>query len=90
MALLSISKQNSSPQPIENENSKSLCKIHSKEVEGYCEDDEVLLCIDCILIGGHKSHNINSINKVYENELTNLPKSVRRVLNLQGLLNTMI
>ena len=41
-----------------------ICLTHKKKVEAFCEDCKCLLCIDCILIEGHKAHNISSIGQV--------------------------
>jgi hypothetical protein len=38
-----------------------LCPTHSKQLEAFCEEEKSLICIDCILMSGHKSHEINSI-----------------------------
>ncbi len=41
-----------------------ICPTHRKKEEAYCEDCYCLLCIDCILIDGHKTHQILSITEV--------------------------
>lgn len=37
------------------------CKTHGKQIEGYCSSDKALLCIDCILSGDHKNHEMTNI-----------------------------
>jgi len=69
MALITVNKTpvniNSSITPI--------CKIHGKKQEAFCQDDKILLCIDCILLDGHKQHEISAITASYNkaNEVLN-------------------
>lgn len=37
------------------------CRSHGKPIEGYCSTDKALLCIDCILSGDHKNHEMTNI-----------------------------
>ncbi|KAL4442810.1 hypothetical protein ABPG74_010699 [Tetrahymena malaccensis] len=39
----------------------AICQKHFKKFEAYCEDDQILLCITCILEDGHRQHSIDSI-----------------------------
>ena len=84
MALLTIY------QPVNDNNQEALCKIHNKKVEAFCGDDRVLLCIDCILIDGHKSHDISPISKAYERELSNLQGKMKSVEEIETSLLTML
>ena len=43
---------------------KILCKIHSKDIEAFCENDKTMLCVSCIIENGHKNHDLSSIEKV--------------------------
>lgn len=45
------------PEPDDTER----CSDHGKNIEGYCIQDKKLLCIDCILSGKHKNHEITNI-----------------------------
>lgn len=45
-----------------------LCKDHGKPIEGYCMNDKVLMCIECILSGEHKNHEICAIAKAAQKE----------------------
>lgn len=45
------------------ESRKEMCKEHNKPIEGFCQQDRVLLCINCILSGEHKNHEILGIQK---------------------------
>lgn len=38
-----------------------VCAAHGKKIEGFCEDDKKLLCISCILLDGHKAHEVSPI-----------------------------
>ena len=44
------------------------CKEHLKPIEGYCMNDKVLMCIECILSGDHKNHEICAIPKASQME----------------------
>eukprot|EP00826_Nyctotherus_ovalis_P015900 TRINITY_DN14560_c0_g2_i3.p1 TRINITY_DN14560_c0_g2~~TRINITY_DN14560_c0_g2_i3.p1 ORF type:complete len:449 (+),score=127.56 TRINITY_DN14560_c0_g2_i3:268-1614(+) len=78
MALLSISptmKPQSKAAKISTKQTIS-CEVHRKEVEAYCMDDLTLLCIDCILVDGHKSHDISPIPQAYDKEKDKLRLNV--------------
>ena len=39
-----------------------MCKIHeNRPIEYYCEDDDMIICSRCVIVGSHKGHNISSI-----------------------------
>jgi len=73
LALLQVQK-NQIVTPIENNNIAQggkndvveLCQIHNKKLEAFCMTDNSLLCIDCILLDGHKSHEIATIGDAAE------------------------
>ena len=62
--------ENNLNQIIFNENvsssnqNKPLCKIHSKDIEAFCETDRTMLCVNCIIENSHKNHDLSSIEKV--------------------------
>ncbi len=60
MALLVMSENVKSSQ---GSPQKSMCETHHKKLEGFCEDDKQLLCINCILLDGHKVHEISPIGQ---------------------------
>ena len=43
---------------------KALCKVHSKDIEAFCETDRTMLCVSCIIENSHKNHDLSSIEKV--------------------------
>ena len=45
-----------------------MCGIHQKKLEAFCEQDKKVLCIDCILSGDHKSHEILSLDRACTKE----------------------
>jgi hypothetical protein len=47
---------------------ETMCSTHQKKIEAYCMQDKIILCIDCILSEGHKTHEINSINNAANSE----------------------
>jgi len=66
-----------------NDSRNAACGLHEKKVEAFCLDDKVLLCIDCILLDGHKAHDITPISKAYEKELSELRQKVKSVENIE-------
>jgi len=38
-----------------------VCLLHQKNLEAFCETENVLICIDCILLGEHKTHEVCAI-----------------------------
>jgi hypothetical protein len=73
-----------------NDSRNTTCELHEKKVEAFCLDDRVLLCIDCILLDGHKAHDIAPIAKAYEKELSELRNKVKRVESIEGNLIVML
>ena len=58
ISLIIMTKTNSQPVPC--------CESHHKKLEGFCENDKRLLCIDCILVDGHKNHKIKPVIEAAE------------------------
>ena len=96
MALLSMSQNPSSAQPpasvkpIVAATREYMCETHKKKVEAFCEDDLVLLCIDCILIDGHKAHDIRPVSQASEKERAGLQEDIDTANNLEESLNLML
>jgi tripartite motif-containing protein 43/48/49/64/77 len=44
---------------------QTMCAVHSKEIEAFCDDDKSMLCVNCIIENTHKNHNFSSIDKVH-------------------------
>ena len=40
-----------------------LCSAHSKELECFCQDCEVLICTVCPVVGPHQSHRVLFVDK---------------------------
>lgn len=40
---------------------EAVCSVHNKKLEAYCEKDNELLCLNCVIGGQHKSHKISSV-----------------------------
>jgi len=53
------------------------CAVHKKIVKAFCMEDLTLLCIDCILLGIHKQHNIESIANAYNKQLEILQHNIQ-------------
>tara|TARA_B110000285_G_C15039935_1_gene571275 strand:+ start:468 stop:812 length:345 start_codon:yes stop_codon:yes gene_type:complete len=63
---LQLASQSSQQTAIEDP--QLICPEHRKAIEGYCENDRLALCINCILSGDHKNHEITSIAKAAKQE----------------------
>lgn len=66
------------------------CPLHNKKLEAFCENDKVLLCIDCILIDGHKFHELYTISESSEKERAKLQDDSDGVTNLKEELSNML
>ncbi len=52
-----------------------LCPEHRKEIEAFCEEDDLLVCIDCILLSSHKGHAIGPIPQSSQKRRTEMAKA---------------
>ncbi|XP_073479462.1 E3 ubiquitin/ISG15 ligase TRIM25-like [Aquarana catesbeiana] len=70
------------------------CSVHKKILEYYCTEDETCICISCCMIGGHKGHEMESLDEasekkketlrnVLQNLLTKREETEERVQSLQ-------
>ncbi|KAM5126136.1 E3 ubiquitin-protein ligase TRIM21-like [Mantella aurantiaca] len=39
------------------------CSVHKKILEYYCTEDDTCICVYCIAIGGHKGHEMESLDE---------------------------
>jgi hypothetical protein len=88
LALITMSNTTVSANPIPTKptiivDSEAKCQAHLKKLEAFCEDDRVLLCIDCILLDGHKNHDISPIPQSSEKERNKLQESYQSACNLE-------
>ncbi|XP_018423261.1 PREDICTED: E3 ubiquitin/ISG15 ligase TRIM25-like [Nanorana parkeri] len=52
------------------------CSVHKKILEYYCTEDSACICVSCCLIGGHKGHQMESLDEASEMK----KKKLRNVL----------
>ncbi|XP_018430073.1 PREDICTED: E3 ubiquitin/ISG15 ligase TRIM25-like [Nanorana parkeri] len=52
------------------------CSVHKKILEYYCTEDSACICVSCCLIGGHKGHQVESLDEASEKK----KKKLRNVL----------
>ncbi len=64
-----------------------LCPLHKKKLEAFCQDDRALLCIDCILLDGHKSHDISPIGQASAKERADLQLEIEVAAKQEETLN---
>ena len=73
-----------------SEEVKGDCPLHQKKVEAYCEEDRTLLCISCILLGGHKTHAIVQLEDAGSKERTRLEKGLATATQIEGKLRMLL
>ncbi|KAM5172075.1 uncharacterized protein ACMZJ9_004929 [Mantella aurantiaca] len=70
------------------------CSVHKKILEYYCTKDHTCVCVSCFVIGGHKGHEMESLDEasgkkketlrnVLQNLVTTREKTEERVRSLQ-------
>ncbi|KAM4698816.1 E3 ubiquitin/ISG15 ligase TRIM25-like [Rhinophrynus dorsalis] len=42
------------------------CPVHKKLLEYYCTQDSVCICVSCCLVGEHRGHQLEKLNKASE------------------------
>ncbi|KAM5125856.1 uncharacterized protein ACMZJ9_021883 [Mantella aurantiaca] len=70
------------------------CSVHKKILEYYCTEDDTCVCVSCFAIGGHKGHEMKSLDEasgkkketlrnVLQKLVTTREKTEERVRSLQ-------
>ncbi|KAM5127433.1 uncharacterized protein ACMZJ9_020647, partial [Mantella aurantiaca] len=70
------------------------CSVHKKILEYYCTEDDICVCMSCFAIGGHKGHEMESLDEasgkkketlrnVLQKLVTTREKTEERVRSLQ-------
>ncbi|KAM5172081.1 uncharacterized protein ACMZJ9_004936 [Mantella aurantiaca] len=70
------------------------CSVHKKILEYYCKEDDTCVCVSCFVIGGHKGHEMKSLDEasgkkketlrnVLQKLVTTREKTEERVRSLQ-------
>ena len=78
MTLKDLSTPKTSAAPVKN---SPLCQRHPEELlKLYCQDCEVLVCRDCVLVT-HKTHNYSFVDDVIEDEKQQLENNTLRELD---------
>ena len=55
-----------------------LCLTHEKQIEAFCQEDNELVCISCILSNEHKGHTLHSIEKAIDLQITYIGKEYEK------------
>ncbi|XP_073479408.1 E3 ubiquitin-protein ligase TRIM11-like [Aquarana catesbeiana] len=56
------------------------CSVHKKILEYYCTEDETCICISCCMIGGHKGHEMKSLDEASEKKKETLRNVLQKLL----------
>ncbi|KAM9330274.1 uncharacterized protein PAF06_011432 [Gastrophryne carolinensis] len=55
------------------------CSEHKKILEYYCNDDNTSICVSCCLIGEHKGHQIECLEKASEKKKTEIESILQKL-----------
>ncbi|KAM9329463.1 uncharacterized protein PAF06_002820 [Gastrophryne carolinensis] len=61
------------------------CPVHKKILEYYCTEDSACVCVSCYVIGEHRGHRMESLDKAYENKKLRL----RNILQKMNIMREM-
>ncbi|XP_077327304.1 E3 ubiquitin-protein ligase Midline-1-like [Lithobates pipiens] len=56
------------------------CPVHKKILEYYCTEDDICICMACSMIGGHKGHEMISLEKASEKKKETLRNVLQKLL----------
>ncbi|XP_077327165.1 E3 ubiquitin/ISG15 ligase TRIM25-like [Lithobates pipiens] len=56
------------------------CSVHKKILEYYCTEDETCICVSCCMIGGHKGHEMESLDEASEKKKETLRNVLQKLL----------
>ncbi|XP_073479291.1 E3 ubiquitin-protein ligase TRIM39-like [Aquarana catesbeiana] len=56
------------------------CSVHKKILEYYCTEDDTCICVSCSMIGGHKGHEMESLDGASEKKKKTLRKVLQKLL----------
>ncbi|XP_077330053.1 E3 ubiquitin-protein ligase TRIM39-like [Lithobates pipiens] len=56
------------------------CSVHKKILEYYCTEDETCICVYCCVIGGHKGHEMESLDEASEKKKETLKNVLQKLL----------
>ncbi|CAI9591071.1 unnamed protein product, partial [Staurois parvus] len=56
------------------------CSVHKKILEYYCTEDDTCVCVSCCMIGGHKGHEMESLDEAFEKKKEKLRNVLQKLL----------
>ncbi|KAM5157528.1 LOW QUALITY PROTEIN: putative E3 ubiquitin-protein ligase MID2 [Mantella aurantiaca] len=56
------------------------CSVHKKILEYYCTEDHTCVCMSCFAIGGHKGHEMESLNEASGKKKETLRNVLQKLL----------
>ncbi|XP_040203154.1 E3 ubiquitin/ISG15 ligase TRIM25-like [Rana temporaria] len=56
------------------------CSVHKKILEYYCTEDKTCVCMSCYVIGGHKGHEMESLDEASEKKKATLRNVLQKHL----------
>ena len=66
------------------------CERHNKPLEAYCESDDVLLCVNCLIESQHKTHSLSAIDCAAKQHREVLAKEIGNISEKEILLSATI
>ncbi|KAM9316313.1 E3 ubiquitin-protein ligase TRIM11-like [Gastrophryne carolinensis] len=59
------------------------CPVHNKILEYYCSKDAACICVSCCLVGEHRGHPMEPLQKAFEETMTKLQNTLQELKNQQ-------
>ncbi|XP_073480054.1 uncharacterized protein [Aquarana catesbeiana] len=56
------------------------CSVHKEVLKYYCTEDETCICVTCSMIGGHKGHEMESLDEASEKKKETLRNVLQKLL----------
>ncbi|XP_068103262.1 E3 ubiquitin-protein ligase TRIM39-like [Hyperolius riggenbachi] len=61
-----------------------MCSIHKRFLEYYCSEDNICLCAICCLVGEHKGHQVEPLQKASEEKQEKLRNALQKLIPKSG------
>ncbi|XP_077327231.1 E3 ubiquitin-protein ligase TRIM39-like [Lithobates pipiens] len=56
------------------------CSVHKEVLKYFCTEDETCICISCCMIGGHKGHEVETLDEASEKKKETLRNVLQKLL----------
>ncbi|KAM5157527.1 uncharacterized protein ACMZJ9_008857 [Mantella aurantiaca] len=59
------------------------CSVHKKILEYYCTEDDTCICVSCFAIGGHKGHEMESLDEACGKKKETLRNVLQKLVSMR-------